>query len=226
MAKGSVTGIIAVYRDGGFSATETTILDMVASQAGLALRNARLYADVERGRAKLKSALDELRETQTQLLHAQRLESIGELAAGIAHEINTPIQFIGDNAQFLGDGFADLLELQAAASNLAEAVKQGAPTQTLLADFEAAAGDADLEFLRGEIPSSVGQIGEGVARISEIVSALKDFSEPGTDALSPVDVNRAVENILIVARRSGARLPRSRPSSIASCRSFRRWPVR
>ncbi len=201
MAKGSVIGVIAVYRDGGFSATETTILDMVASQAGLALRNARLYADVERGHAELQSALDELRETQTQLLQAQRLESIGELAAGIAHEINTPIQFIGDNAHFLGDGFADLLKLQAAASSLAEAVKEGAPSDALLADFEAAADNADLEFLKGEIPSSVGQIGDGVERISEIVSALKDFSDPGTDVLSPVDINKALDNTLIVARK-------------------------
>jgi signal transduction histidine kinase len=201
MAQGSVIGAIAVYRDGGFSVTETAILDMVASQAALALRNARLDADVERGHGELQSTLDELRGTRTQLLQAQRHESIGELAAGIAHEINTPVQFIGDSAHFLGDGFANLLELQTAASGLAEAVKTGAPAGDVLADFETAAENANLDFLKDEIPSSVGQIGDGVARISEIVSALKDFSGPGTDLLTPVDINKALDNTLIVARK-------------------------
>jgi signal transduction histidine kinase len=206
MARGQVSGVIAVCRTSGFSTIEATVFDLVASQAGLALRNARLYADVERGRLELQEALTELKETQTQLLQAQRLESIGHLAAGIAHEINTPIQYISDNTHFLGDGFADLLEVNAAAAQVVEAVEPNELNKGSVVSYRLAVENADLEFLAEEIPRAVAEVRDGSEQVAKIVSALKDFSRPDSDIFGPVDLNGAIENTLAVTRSEWAEI--------------------
>jgi signal transduction histidine kinase len=105
------------------------------------------------------------------------LESVGQLAAGIAHEINTPIQFIGDNVRFLGDAFGQL----AAALN--------GKAQT----------DSELAFLVEEVPEAVGQTMEGVDRVATIVRAMKAFGHPSGEEKAAADLNAAVRNTLIVA---------------------------
>lgn len=137
---------------------------------------------------------------EAQLAQAQKLESIGQLAAGIAHEINTPVQFIGDNSRFLQEAFQDLAELlekhqeilaQAReVENLAEAVREAEETAEAI----------DLEYLKAEIPKAIQQTLEGVARVAKIVLAMKEFSHPGQDERVPTDINKALENTLTVAR--------------------------
>lgn len=116
-----------------------------------------------------------------QLLQAQKLEAIGRLAAGIAHEINTPTQFVADNTHFLKDSFAEIVPLLAAAH--VEAI-----------------GTVDLPFLQTEIPKAIDQSLEGLERISKIVGAMKDFSHPGTEELKPSDLNRALDSTVTVSR--------------------------
>jgi PAS domain S-box-containing protein len=142
----------------------------------------------------------ERQQAQQQLLQAQKLESIGQLAAGIAHEINTPTQYIGDNVRFLKDAFQDLTGLLAGYERLWEAAKGNCLSPDTVQAVTAAVEGADVAYLREEIPKAIDQTLEGVTRVSTIVRAMKDFSHPGAKDKTPLDINRAIESTLTVAR--------------------------
>lgn len=148
----------------------------------------------------LETALADLRKVHAQLVQAQRLEAIGSLAAGVAHEINTPIQYVGDNLRFLEESFGELLSFQQVALEFSNSVRSAGGDAAALARFDAAVKKADFEFLNEEIPSATSQAMQGVERVSEIVLAMKAFSHPGTPDKAPVDVNRAIENTIAVSR--------------------------
>jgi signal transduction histidine kinase len=128
------------------------------------------------------------------------LESVGQLAAGVAHEINTPIQFIGDNTRFLRDAFADLQRVLAAGQRLLAAARQGPVAPELVCDVESVVREADTEYLGQEIPNAIQQSAEGLERVARIVRAMKEFSHPGGDEKTAIDINKAIDNTLIVAR--------------------------
>ena len=135
-----------------------------------------------------------------QLAQAQKLESIGQLAAGIAHEINTPTQYVGDNTHFLQSTFSDLLGLLDKYGQLHVAATENTLTPELLAGVEAALEEADLEYLTGEIPKAIQQSLDGIERIAKIVRAMKEFSHPGGQEKEGIDLNRAIETTITVAR--------------------------
>jgi len=137
---------------------------------------------------------------ELQLLHAQKLESVGQLAAGIAHEINTPTQFVGDNIRFLGDAFADLTKLIDSFDQLDTAVREGDASPHLLDDIEEARVLADVGYLRAEIPRAIDHSLEGIQRVSRIVCAMKAFSHPDLGEKTVTDLNRAIETTVTVAR--------------------------
>ncbi|MGA7572924.1 MAG: PAS domain S-box protein [Terriglobales bacterium] len=144
--------------------------------------------------------ITERQEAQQQLLQAQKLESIGQLAAGIAHEINTPTQYIGDNIRFLKDAFRDLKGLVGSYDRLLEGAKGNAVSAETVREVVAAVEGADVGYLLEEIPKAIEQSLEGVSRVAALVSAMKDFSHPGTKDKTPVDLNRAIESTITVAR--------------------------
>jgi len=148
----------------------------------------------------LGNDITERKNLEAQLSQAQKLKSIGQLAAGIAHEINTPIQYIGDNARFLQSVIADLFEVLQKFQRLLQSVRQGQTTPEQIAELEAAICAADLDYLATEIPSAIEQSLEGIKRVSEIVRAMKEFSHPGVTQKVALDINRALESTLTVAR--------------------------
>jgi len=130
----------------------------------------------------------------------QRLESMGQLAAGIAHEINTPIQFVGDNASFVRDAFDTLLRLVEGHRELLEHVKNGRVSRHLLDDLQDQLDRADLEFLVEEVPQAMSDSQEGIDRVARIVSAMREFSHLGAEEIGEVDVNDCVRRAVTVAR--------------------------
>lgn len=137
---------------------------------------------------------------QTQLLHTQKLESVGQLAAGIAHEINTPIQYISANIDFLEESFKQITILIAAYHKLLEAEKGQSMTPELIKEIEETLETEDWGYLSQELPLAITQSKNGVARVSSIVGAMKKFSHPGSKEKIPCSLNELIETSLIVSR--------------------------
>jgi PAS domain S-box-containing protein len=135
-----------------------------------------------------------------QLLQAQKLESVGQLAAGIAHEINTPTQYIGDNVRFLQDAFQDLKSLLSSYERWFSAARKDGLSRETLEEAAAAVDKADAGYLLEEIPKAIDQTLEGVSRVAALVNAMKEFSHPDTKEKSPLDLNRAIASTITVAR--------------------------
>ncbi len=144
--------------------------------------------------------LSRRKQLEARLGQAQKMESVGQLAAGIAHEINTPIQFVGDNIRFLQSAFNDIAELLDAFEELATTVAAGGPADCLLKRIQNQSEIVDLPFLREEFPGAIQQSIQGIERVATIVRAMKDFSQPASESKSSVDINLAIQNTLDVSR--------------------------
>ena len=144
--------------------------------------------------------ITEQKQLEEELRRANRIEAMGHLAAGIAHEINTPIQYIGGNLEFLDSSFGDLrVALEAYRTLLAEATEGPVPPARL-AEITAVVEGTDIGFIVEEAPRASAQALDGVQRVSEIVRAMKEFSHPGSGNRVLTDLNRAILSTTTVAR--------------------------
>jgi signal transduction histidine kinase len=135
----------------------------------------------------------------TQLINAQRLESLGQLAAGIAHEINTPIQFIGDNTTFARDAVGDLIRWVERIGALAAGEVADARDEALR-ELAKEMESADFDYLRTELPKALEQTLEGVGRVAQIVRAMKELAHPGSREKGEVDLHHVIETAVTVSR--------------------------
>ncbi len=147
----------------------------------------------------LQRALHNLQLTQTQLLQTNKLESVGQLAAGIAHEINTPAQFIGSNIDFLNESFRDVQRLLDAVVEQIRSLAEGADVGQALGILTDLFTEIDWDYLNAEIPAAIGQSQEGIQRITKIVQAMKEFSHPSSKEKVHNDLNKLIETTIIVA---------------------------
>ncbi|MGD0525114.1 MAG: ATP-binding protein [Polyangiaceae bacterium] len=147
--------------------------------------------------------ITELRRAELAATAAQRMAAVGTLATGIAHEINTPIQFVSDSLVFLREGLQDILTIVDRLQSLALLVTQASPPEAIrdaLAAVGVAEAEADLPFLRESVPEAFDRCVDGLGRVSSIIKSIGEFAHPAQLEMLPVDLNRAIANTLTIAR--------------------------
>jgi signal transduction histidine kinase len=201
----------AVYLENNLAADVFTVerldaLGILVAQLAISIENAMMFArleDLVAARTReLTEANHQLREQalvrermESELRLAQKLQSVGQLAAGIAHEINTPMQYISDNLAFLDEAVRSLLSLSAAYQAALEAVADPATAAALVG----AEDEVDLGYLRDHAPRASTCARDGVSRVSRIVTAMKAFSYPDHREQTATALGAAIENTLMVA---------------------------
>jgi signal transduction histidine kinase len=151
--------------------------------------------------AHLNALMAENTKMEIDLRHAQKLEAVGALAAGIAHEINTPVQFVSDNTHFLREAFHAIAGVVKKYEKIYdEDVAAGGAHRPSIDDVDAERGRADWRYLQEQIPKALEQAIEGLGRVATIVRAMKDFSHVDHRQMAAADINKAIQSTLIVAR--------------------------
>jgi two-component system, NtrC family, sensor kinase len=146
---------------------------------------------------------DEIRrraEMETELRLGQKLQAIGQLAAGIAHEINTPIQYVSDNVDFLRSSFTHIDGLRHRARELVHELAPLAGTPARLDELVALEKRAKLDYLGRSIPRAFEAASQGLEQIATIVRAMKQLAHPGGNAMAPADLDRLLVATLEIAR--------------------------
>src|ERR1700722_12111056 len=199
----------AVRRDGS-TFTAGMVFAPIKDERGLithfgcSARDITAIIEEQRDKRALQERLYmEMRERERiaiELRLAQKLESVGRLAAGIAHEINTPIQYVGDSAYFLKSAVADLQQLTEVYRGAVDALFRGESPEIVRANLTQIDALVDKQFIDVEIPQAFARTLEGVERVTGIVRAMKEFAHPDAQEQSPADINHAIETTLLVAR--------------------------
>jgi signal transduction histidine kinase len=143
------------------------------------------------------------RRLENELAQAQKLESVGRLAAGVAHEINTPVQFVSDSVSFVREAMDDLTQIVDKYRELRTATQSeqssGATVQAAAKAAEEAEDDADLDYILENAPVALDRARDGLGRVAAIVRSMKEFAHPDRKEMAQVDLNQAISSTLVIA---------------------------
>lgn len=140
------------------------------------------------------------KDAEMEARHTSRLKSVGQLASGIAHEINTPTQYIGDNLGFIQNSLESFERLHRQYNSLVDAVGEAGTFSGEIEAIRKLEEEEDIDFLLEELPQATKQALDGANRVREIVLAMKEFSHPGSQGMSDMDVNRAIETTVTISK--------------------------
>jgi signal transduction histidine kinase len=191
---------VLIARMQGQLANKTSAIAVIEQNLTLERVVKRRTRELGESHDTLARALENLRQAQSQLLENSKLEAIGQLAAGIAHEINTPIQYVSDNATFLNTAFEKVAQLLEEILRFADALETDGVASARVSALRATFQRLKMDWLRDEIPRALAETAEGLSRVSAIVGAMKEFSHPSTGEKEPVDLHEAINTTITVAR--------------------------
>lgn len=176
-------------------------------EARLAEVNAHIEQKVIERTAELAAANTSLAEEmktrlqrEVELRQAQKLESVGRLAAGMAHEINSPVQFASDSVHFARASVPDLFRVVEKLTAVHRSAQDGTPQRALIEDAETAMREADVDYLAHDVPSALDLALTGLAKVASIARSMSDYARPDQNDMAMTDLNRAIENTALVAR--------------------------
>ena len=178
-----------VHQSHHWSEEEIELLETVGDQLAIAINQADLYAQSCRQSQEVARALEQLKKTQAQIIQAEKMSSLGQMVAGVAHEINNPVNFIHGNVEPAQDYIQDLLgliELYGAA--------YPDPTPEIKAELEA----VEIDFVREDLPKLLESMAVGTDRIREIVLSLRNFSRLDEAAAKTVDLHEGINSTLVI----------------------------
>lgn len=168
--------------------SEIQFVTQIAAQMSVAREQAELLNQTKEQSQKITQALRDLKATQTQLVQTEKMSSLGQLVAGIAHEINNPVNFIYGNLVHVNEYAEDLL-------SMLELYQQQGPTSP---DIYERAVEIDLEFISQDLPKTLSSMKVGVDRIRQIVSGLRNFSRLDEAEVKAVDIHEGIDSTLLI----------------------------
>ncbi len=194
--QGELTGILYLENNlikGAFTKDRLEVLSMIAAQAAISLLNSRFYTTletrVEERTAELQATLQELRQTQLKLIQSEKMSSLGQLVAGIAHEINNPISFIYGNLGYTDKYTKGLLDL-------VKLYQKHYPNPN--SEIVEQAKEIELDFLKTDLPEILSSMNVGAARIRDIILALRNFARLDESTRKAVDIHQGLDSTLTI----------------------------
>jgi GAF domain-containing protein len=185
-------GLLAAYQNSAprhWEASEIKFMAQIANQLGVALQQAELLAQTQQQTEQLTTALHELQEAQTQLIQTEKMSSLGQLVAGVAHEINNPVNFIYGNLTHVNEYAEDLL-------GMLELYQQHLPKSN--PEIWQRAEEIDLEFITEDLPKTLASMKIGIDRIRQIVLGLRNFSRLDEAEMKAVNIHEGIDSTLLI----------------------------
>ncbi|MBE9115727.1 AAA family ATPase, partial [Lusitaniella coriacea LEGE 07157] len=186
LERGNLIGILYLENTltaDAFTRDRVELLDALCAQAAISLNNARLYQQAQQ-------ALQDLQEAQLQLVQNEKMATLGNLVAGVAHEINNPVGFIGGNVSAAQEYLQDLLEI------IALYQENASVPESIIEEIE----DLDLDFIAEDFPKLIASMQTGCERIRNISTSLRTFSRTDTDAKTEFNLHEGIESTLLILK--------------------------
>lgn len=210
-------GLLAAYQNikpRDWQEDEVDLLMQIGTQLGVGLQQAELLEQTQRQKEEITQTLKELQHTQSQLIQSEKMAGLGQLVAGVAHEINNPISFIYGNITYVTEHAENLLKL------LRLYQKQHPKTT---GEIQKQAAALDLDFISDDLPKVLTSMKIGADRISQLVLSLRSFSRLDETGMKPVDLHEGIDSTLLILQH---RLqPETNPFAIEVVKQYGELPA-